>query len=64
MGSAVIIWTGCEMMFGDPFVEQQLHPAHSIVLLVSAIVTILVMGAAHYFHRHRPTMRRLDRRGP
>ena len=59
VGSAVIIWTGCEMMFGDPFVEQQLHLAHTIVLAISAIVTVVLMGAAHYFHRHRPKMRRL-----
>jgi len=29
------------------------------VLVISTIVTVVVMGAAHYFHRHRPKMRRL-----
>jgi len=60
LGSAVIIWTGAEMMFGDPFVEQQLHPDHSIVVAASAVITVVLMIAAHYFHRHRPRMRRLS----
>ena len=58
LGSAVIIWTGAEMMFGDPFVEQ-FHIDHAIVLVTSAIITVALMAAAHYFHRHRPKMRRL-----
>ena len=59
LGSAVIIWTGSEMMFGDRFVEEHLHPDHSLVVAVSAVITVVLMAAAHYFHRHRPKMRRL-----
>lgn len=58
LGSAVIIWTGAEMMFGDPFVAQ-LHIDHAMVLVASAVITLTLMLAAHYFHRHRPRMRRL-----
>jgi YjbE family integral membrane protein len=59
LGSAVIVWTGSEMMFGDRFVEEQLHPDHSIVVAASAVITVVLMVAAHYFHRHRPKMRRI-----
>lgn len=59
LGSAVIVWTGAEMMFGDPFVEQALHPDHSVVVALSATITVVTIVAAHYFHRHRPKMRRL-----
>jgi YjbE family integral membrane protein len=59
LGSAVILWTGSEMMFQDPFVEQLLHVEHSMVLVASAAITIVLIAAAHYFHRHRPKMRRL-----
>ena len=58
VGSAVIIWTGSHLIFKDPFV-QQFHVGQTIELAISAIVTLGLMGAAHYFHRHRPKMRRL-----
>ena len=59
VGSAVIIWTGAHLFFKDPFI-QQFHVDHTVELAVSAIVTLALMGAAHYFHRHRPRMRRLS----
>ncbi len=58
VGSAVIIWTGAHLFFKDPFI-QQFHVDHTVELAVSALVTLVLMGAAHYFHRHRPKMRRL-----
>ena len=58
VGSAVIIWTGAELIFKDPFI-QQFHVDHTVELVISALVTVVLMGAAHYFHRHRPKMRRL-----
>jgi YjbE family integral membrane protein len=58
VGSAVIIWTGAHLFFKDPFI-QQFHVDHTVELVISALVTLVLMGAAHYFHRHRPKMRRL-----
>jgi YjbE family integral membrane protein len=58
VGSAVIIWTGAHLFFKDPFI-QQFHVDHTLELAISALVTLALMGAAHYFHRHRPKMRRL-----
>jgi len=59
VGSAVIIWTGAHLFFKDPFI-QQFHVDHTLELAISALVTLVLMGAAHYFHRHRPKMRRLS----
>jgi YjbE family integral membrane protein len=58
LGSAVIAWTGAEMMLADPFVEQQVGHG-PLVLAATAIITVAVLGGAHYFHRHRPLQRRL-----
>jgi YjbE family integral membrane protein len=60
LGSAVILWTGAEMMFADPFIAHEIGDNHGMVLILSAIITIGLMAAAHYFHRHRPKMRRLS----
>jgi YjbE family integral membrane protein len=62
LGSAVILWTGAEMMFGDQLVVQQLGEHHPLVLPATATITVVLMVAAHYFHRHRPKMRRLSPR--
>ena len=59
LGSGVIIWTGAEMMFADPFVAHQVGEHNPMVLVLTAAITIVLMVAAHYFHRHRPKMRRL-----
>ena len=60
IGSAVIAWTGAEMMFEDSVVEAYLgEPATTTYILV-AVITITILAAAHYYHRRRPKMRRLS----
>lgn len=59
LGSAVIVWTGAHLVFKDPFVHQRFGEHNPWELVISAAITVVVMGAAHYFHRHRPKMRRL-----
>ena len=52
-GAAVIAWTGTDIALSDqnvkPFVEQlpDLAP-----LLLTAVVTVVVVAAAHFVHRH------------
>jgi YjbE family integral membrane protein len=58
LGSAVITWTGAEMMFADPFVEQQIGHG-PMIYVASAIIMVAALAGAHYFHRHRPLQRRL-----
>src|SRR6185436_5044169 len=60
LGSAVIIWTGAEMMFEDHFVVQQIGDHHPVVMPAIITITVVLMIAAHYVHRHRPKMRRLS----
>jgi YjbE family integral membrane protein len=64
LGSAVIIWTGAEMMFEDRFVVQQIGDHNPIVMPTVITITVVLMIAAHYFHRHRPKMRRLSQQAP
>jgi len=59
VGSAVIVWTGTEMMFADPFLEHQIGEHGILTVVLTAIVTVVILAAAHYFHRHRPARRRL-----
>jgi YjbE family integral membrane protein len=59
LGSAVIVWTGAEMMFADPFIAHQVGEHNPMVLVASAAITIGILALAHYFHRHRPAQRRL-----
>jgi YjbE family integral membrane protein len=58
LGSAVIAWTGAEMAFEDPAVELLLGESDTTYLLV-ALITVAVLVAAHYFHRHLPRRRGL-----
>jgi len=60
LGSAVIIWTGADMMFEDPFVVHQIGEDNPLAIAVAATITTVLLVAAHYFHRHRPKMRRLS----
>jgi YjbE family integral membrane protein len=60
VGSAVIVWTGSEMMFADPFITQMFGDHHPITMVYAGIITIVLMAAAHYFHRHLPRQRRLS----
>ena len=64
LGSAVIIWTGAEMMFEDRFVVQQIGDHHPAALPIIITITVGLMIAAHYVHRHRPKMRRLSQQAP
>ena len=59
LGSAVIAWTGAEMMFADPFIAHQVGEHNPLVLVASAAITIGIICLAHYVHRHRPAQRRL-----
>ncbi|MFN8636769.1 MAG: TerC family protein [Chloroflexota bacterium] len=60
LGSAVIAWTGAEMMFEDSIVEGLVgEPTLATYVLIAAMM-LSVLGVAHYFHRHRPKMRRLS----
>src|SRR5262245_23818483 len=54
LGSAVIVWTGAVMLIKDPLITRYL----SFVLVVdayvyAAIVTVLTLLSAHWYHRVR-----------
>lgn len=57
VGSGVIVFTGAEMFFGDPFIEGTHVVPESLHLPLALVVTAVVLGAAHYFHRHLPGRR-------
>jgi YjbE family integral membrane protein len=59
LGSAVIVWTGAEMLAADPVLEHLVGENHVWTLIFGAACTALVISAAHYYHRHRPRRRRL-----
>jgi YjbE family integral membrane protein len=61
IGSAVIAWTGAEMMFEDSVVEEYLGEPVTTTYILVAVITIAILAAAHYYHRRRPKMRRLSR---
>jgi predicted tellurium resistance membrane protein TerC len=58
VGSAVIIWTGADMMFEDAVVESVLGHATIMMNAIEGLITAAVLGAAHYVHRHLPAQRR------
>jgi len=60
VGSAVIAWTGAEMIFEDSVVEEYLGEPVTTTYILIAVITIATLAAAHYFHRHRPKVRRLS----
>jgi predicted tellurium resistance membrane protein TerC len=60
VGSAVIAWTGAEMIFEDSVVEEYLGEPVLTTYILVAIITMATLAAAHYFHRHRPKVRRLS----
>jgi YjbE family integral membrane protein len=62
VGSAVIAWTGAEMIFEDSVVEGLLGEPTSLTYVLVAAITVATLGVAHYVHRHRPTQRRLHPR--
>jgi YjbE family integral membrane protein len=59
VGSAVIAWTGAEMMFEDSVVEGLLGEPSSLTYVLVAAITLATLGLAHYVHRYRPMQRRL-----
>jgi YjbE family integral membrane protein len=61
IGSAVIAWTGAEMIFEDSVVEEYLGEPVTTTYILVAVITIAILAAAHYYHRRRPKMRRLSR---
>jgi YjbE family integral membrane protein len=61
IGSAVIAWTGAEMMFEDSVVEEYLGEPVTTTYILVAVITMAILAAAHYYHRRRPKMRRLSR---
>ncbi|MCC7368046.1 MAG: TerC family protein [Chloroflexi bacterium] len=59
LGSAVIVWTGAEMLVADPAIEHLVGEHSPLTIPFAIVCTGVVIGAAHYFHRHRPRQRRL-----
>jgi predicted tellurium resistance membrane protein TerC len=59
VGSAVIVWTGAEMLVADPAIAHLVGEHNAFTVAFGAVCTVLVISAAHYFHRHRPRQRRL-----
>lgn len=54
LGSGVIAWTGGSMIFEDKFVTSRWNWTHGPVEYVSAaVITVLTLGFAHWFHRAR-----------
>jgi YjbE family integral membrane protein len=61
VGSAVIVWTGSEMVFQDPFMTQFFGEHSPVTKILAGIITVVVMLTAHYVHRYLPRRRRLLR---
>lgn len=59
VGSAVIAWTGAEMMFEDAVVVELLGEPSALTYVLVAAITLATLGLAHYVYRHRPMQRRL-----
>jgi predicted tellurium resistance membrane protein TerC len=61
VGAAVIAWTGAAMIQEDAFVlglaGLESLPL-SLEIGVNVLVTVAVVGLAHYVHRHQPVLRR------
>jgi YjbE family integral membrane protein len=61
VGSALIAWTGAEMVLDDQFVAPYFHELELLHTVLPWLTAIVVVGAAHYFHRHRPRAVRASR---
>jgi YjbE family integral membrane protein len=61
VGSAVILWTGADMIFEDAAVEGVLGHATQATDALEALITAVILIAAHYVHRYLPMQRRLSR---
>ena len=58
VGAGVIAWVGAEMIAEDPLLERAAPILHEDEWAIAAVVTVAVLGLAHYVHRHRPARRR------
>jgi YjbE family integral membrane protein len=59
LGSAVIAWTGAEMMFEDSVVEGLLGEPSTLTYVLVAAITLTALATGHFIHRYLPTQRRL-----
>ena len=53
IGSAVIVWTGAEMIFEDPIVASRVELGRFVGYAVKLAITLGTMLFAHWFHRRR-----------
>jgi YjbE family integral membrane protein len=56
LGSAVIAWTGASMVLEDSILKTRLESLEASALVeyaIAALVTILTLSVAHWFHRVR-----------
>lgn len=53
VGSAVIVWTGALMVFEDSFAARHLEFSEVQEHVIAAVVTIVTLSFAHWFHRVR-----------
>ena len=53
LGSGVIIWTGVEMIHKEPYIHDRLELSELVGYGVMAVLTLLTLGFAHWFHRVR-----------
>ena len=58
VGAAVIAWTGSEMIQEDALVAGLADLPLALEISVNVLVTVAVVGLAHYVHRRQPVLRR------
>jgi YjbE family integral membrane protein len=58
VGAAVIAWTGAEMIQEDALVSGLADLPLALEISVNVLVTVTVVGLAHYVHRRQPVLRR------
>jgi YjbE family integral membrane protein len=61
VGAAVIAWTGSEMIQEDALVSGLAALPLALEISVNVLVTVAVVGLAHYVHRRQPALRRSER---
>jgi YjbE family integral membrane protein len=60
VGAAVIAWTGAEMIQEDAIVAGLADLPLTLEISVNVLVTVAVVGVAHYVHRRQPVLRRSE----
>lgn len=58
LGAAVIAWTGAEMIQEDAIVAGLAEVPFALEISINVLVTVAVVGLAHYVHRRPPVLRR------